>query len=83
MTNGIAPTLGVPRFVEELRRHGYPVITTDRDCGISIVQANRGGISLDRKTRIEWITAVSRLTVLPIHTEVQGDSEAGSLYFLQ
>jgi predicted O-methyltransferase YrrM len=41
--------MGVPRFVEELRRQGYPVITIDRDCGISIVQAKRGGIPLDRK----------------------------------
>ncbi len=38
--------MGVPRFVDELRRSGYPVLTIDRDCGISIVQPQRGGVSL-------------------------------------
>jgi predicted O-methyltransferase YrrM len=38
--------MGVPKFVDELRRSGYPVLTIDRDCGLSIVQATRGGIAL-------------------------------------
>jgi len=38
--------MGVPRFVDELRRSGYPVLTVDRDCGVSVVQPQRGGISL-------------------------------------
>jgi predicted O-methyltransferase YrrM len=38
--------MGVPRFVDELRRLGFPVITLDRDCGVSIVQPVRGGIEL-------------------------------------
>jgi predicted O-methyltransferase YrrM len=38
--------MGVPRFVDELRRSGYPVITVDRDCGVSVVQQQRNGISL-------------------------------------
>jgi predicted O-methyltransferase YrrM len=38
--------MGVPRFVDELRQQGYPVITIERDCGLSIVQPFVGGISL-------------------------------------
>jgi predicted O-methyltransferase YrrM len=38
--------MGVPRFVEELRKQGYPVLTIDRDCGLSIVQPTKGGIAL-------------------------------------
>jgi predicted O-methyltransferase YrrM len=38
--------MGVPRFVEELRRQGYPVITLDRDCGLSLVQKIVGGVPL-------------------------------------
>jgi predicted O-methyltransferase YrrM len=38
--------MGVPRFVEDLRQQGYPVITIDRDFGVSIVQPTRGGIRL-------------------------------------
>jgi predicted O-methyltransferase YrrM len=40
------PDMGVPRFVDELRRQGYPVITIDRDCGLSLVQRPTGGIPL-------------------------------------
>lgn len=36
--------MGVPMFVEELRRAGYPVLTLPRDCGVSIVQPRCGGI---------------------------------------
>ncbi|MBX3749527.1 MAG: class I SAM-dependent methyltransferase [Opitutaceae bacterium] len=35
--------MGVPRFVDDLRRQGFPVITLDRDCGLSLVQAPAGG----------------------------------------
>lgn len=38
--------MGVPRFVEELRDEGYPVITLDRDFGVSLVQPVPTGISL-------------------------------------
>lgn len=42
--------MGVPRFVEELRRDGYQVLTIDRDCGVSIVQPSKGGQQLMRTT---------------------------------
>jgi predicted O-methyltransferase YrrM len=38
--------MGVPRLVEELRREGYPVITLQRDYGLTMVQPVRAGISL-------------------------------------
>jgi predicted O-methyltransferase YrrM len=38
--------MGVPQFVEELRRGGFPVLTIDRDYGVSIVQPTLGGVSL-------------------------------------
>jgi hypothetical protein len=38
--------MGVPAFVEELRAAGYPVITIDKDHGVSVVQARPGGASL-------------------------------------
>jgi predicted O-methyltransferase YrrM len=40
--------MGVPRFVEELRAEGYPVITIDKDYGVSMVQPVKGGVSLRR-----------------------------------
>ena len=40
--------MGVPRFVDELRRAGYPVLTLDRDYGLSLVQKRVGGIPLLR-----------------------------------
>jgi predicted O-methyltransferase YrrM len=40
--------MGVPRFVEELRRDGYPVITIDQHCGISLVQPAQGGVQLSK-----------------------------------
>lgn len=38
--------MGVPRFVEELRQQGFPVVTVDRDHGVSLVQPKRGGNAL-------------------------------------
>lgn len=38
--------MGVPHFVDELRRAGYPVVTFDRHYGISLVQPCRGGVPL-------------------------------------
>ena len=38
--------MGVPRFVDELREKGYPVLTIDRDCGVSVVQPTVGGCPL-------------------------------------
>jgi predicted O-methyltransferase YrrM len=40
------PDMGVPRFVEELREAGFPVVTLARDCGVSLVQPVRGGAVL-------------------------------------
>jgi predicted O-methyltransferase YrrM len=37
------PDMGVPRFVDELREAGYPVLTIDRDYGLSLVQPTPGG----------------------------------------
>jgi hypothetical protein len=39
--------MGVPQFVEELRRDGYPVLTIDRDCGVSLVRPEKGGVALE------------------------------------
>lgn len=38
--------MGVPRFVDELRREGYPVATAPGNCGLSIVQPVCGGTPL-------------------------------------
>lgn len=38
--------MGVPRFVEELRAAGYPVITIDQNFGVSLVQPRKGGVNL-------------------------------------
>jgi len=38
--------MGVPRFVDELRQQGYPVLTIDKDCGVSLVQPAKEGIPL-------------------------------------
>jgi predicted O-methyltransferase YrrM len=38
--------MGVPRFVDELRRRGFPVITFDQHYGISAVQPRIGGVPL-------------------------------------
>ena len=38
--------MGVPRFVEELRAAGYPVITIDQNFGVSLVQPHIGGVRL-------------------------------------
>jgi len=40
--------MGVPRFVEELRAQGYPVITSERDFGVSLIQPVRSGIALQQ-----------------------------------
>lgn len=38
--------MGVPRLVEELRTEGYPVITLDRDFGVSLIQPVLNGVCL-------------------------------------
>ena len=43
------PDMGVPRFVDELREAGYPVLTIDRDYGVSLVQPTLGGQPLRRQ----------------------------------
>jgi predicted O-methyltransferase YrrM len=42
--------MGVPRFVEDLRMQGYPVITINKDYGVSMVQPVKGGNSLAAKS---------------------------------
>lgn len=38
--------MGVPRFVDDLRQQGYPVVTIDKDRGVSLVQPAIGGVPL-------------------------------------
>ena len=45
-TNWSRPEMGMPLFVDDLRRQGYQVITLDRDCGVSMAQPMIGGIAL-------------------------------------
>lgn len=40
--------MGVPRFAEELRQQGYPLITLDKDFGVTLVQPTREGIPLSK-----------------------------------
>jgi len=40
------PDMGVPRVVDELRMAGYPVLTIDRDFGVSLVQPRKRGVPL-------------------------------------
>lgn len=40
--------LGVSRFLEELREAGYPLVTINRDYGVTLVQSTRGGVPLKR-----------------------------------
>jgi len=40
------PDMGAPRFVDDLRNEGYPVLTIDKDFGVSIVQRAKSGIPL-------------------------------------
>lgn len=42
--------MGVPRLVDELRESGYPVITLDRDFGVSMVQPVLNGVRLRPET---------------------------------
>ena len=42
--------MGVPKFVDELRQQGYPVVTSPRNCGVSIVQPVVGGLRLLKPT---------------------------------
>ncbi len=44
--------MGVPRFVDELRRDGFPVVTLDSHHGISIVQPVRSGAPLVIPSRV-------------------------------
>jgi predicted O-methyltransferase YrrM len=40
--------MGVPRFVDDLRRQGYQVLTLNRDFGVSLVQPIKGGLQLGK-----------------------------------
>ena len=44
--SGRRADMGVPKFVDELRQKGYPVLTIDRHHGISLVQPRIGGMKL-------------------------------------
>ncbi len=39
--------MGVPRFVDELRQQGYPVLTIDKDRGGKSGPTGEGGIPLE------------------------------------
>ena len=41
--------MGVPRFVDHLRIQGYPVLTFERNCGVSLVQTTKGGVPISAK----------------------------------
>jgi predicted O-methyltransferase YrrM len=43
--------MGVPRFVDELRKEGYPVLTLLRDYGLSMLQPVKGGLCLVNQPR--------------------------------
>jgi len=43
--------MGVPKFVDGLRAEGYPVITLERDFGVSLVQPVLQGVSLRSRRR--------------------------------
>ena len=51
------PDMGVPRFVEELRTAGFPVVTLARDCGVSLVQPVRGGAVLAPRPAQDGVSA--------------------------
>ncbi len=51
--------MGVPRFVDELRAAGYPVITLDRDYGVSIVQPVLKGVVLQRDEEEQLVSGVA------------------------
>ena len=38
--------MGVPRFVDELRKAGYPAITIDQNFGVTLIQPVKGGAAL-------------------------------------
>ena len=40
--------LGVARLLEELRAAGYPLVTINRNYGVTLVQPTRGGVPLER-----------------------------------
>ncbi len=42
------PDMGVPRFVDELREQGFPVVTIDQNFGVSMVQPSANGVCLQR-----------------------------------
>jgi predicted O-methyltransferase YrrM len=58
---GARDDIGVPRFVDDLRRRGYQVLTIDRDYGVSLVQPTVGGRPLRELTAPE-ISAQSAVT---------------------
>ncbi len=40
--------MGVPRFVDDLRKQGYQVLTLNKDYGVSLIQPTKGGIPLTK-----------------------------------
>ena len=53
------PDMGVPRFVEELRVAGYPVITINRNFGVSLVQPVKNGIALEHDAASQLVSGAS------------------------
>ena len=41
--------MGVPRFVDDLRKQGYQVLTINQNYGVSLVQPVKGGVPLTRR----------------------------------
>lgn len=59
------PDMGVPRFVEELRAAGFPVVTLAQDCGVSLVQPVRGGAVLAPRPAQDGVNARHRAPAPP------------------
>jgi hypothetical protein len=46
LANNKRKDMGVPEFVDDLRRQGFPVLTLPHDFGVSLVQTFRNGLPL-------------------------------------
>ena len=53
------PDMGVPRFVEELRQQGYPIITLNQNFGVTMVQPKRLGVPLKKSITTTHLQAVT------------------------
>jgi predicted O-methyltransferase YrrM len=62
--------MGVPRFVEELRRDGYPVVTFDKNYGVTLVQPTKYGVALSGRDAMNEKVVENRRHVQQRATEV-------------